>query len=230
MTDDVILADPLVLNDPHRLDVLYSLGLLDAPPQPALDRLTHLAARIMDSPIAALSLIDQDRQFYASYVGIDQSIAPTRELPLIYSCCQHVVGTGRPLIVGNAAKHPLLATNRAVTEYGLLSYLGMPLTIGGQTIGSFCVMGQTPRRWQDYEVDIMREMADTVTTTIELHTEYITLSSVETAVARSEQAASDYYANIVVMGITSQRMGDLIQDSARHIRKLTELVDRSRRL
>src|SRR5689334_10402821 len=100
MTDDVI-------RDPQRLAALRRLNILDTPVEPAFDRLTKLASKILKAPISMVSLIDADRQFMKSAVGLPESLAPSRELPLSHSLCKHTVETGRPLLVENAPEHPL---------------------------------------------------------------------------------------------------------------------------
>src|SRR4051794_40122536 len=85
--EDVLVA----LRDPARLAALRRLASLDAPLEEPLDRLTRLAARLLETPISFVSLVDESRQLVTScYDGVP---AEARELPLTHSVCRHVVAT-----------------------------------------------------------------------------------------------------------------------------------------
>ena len=79
--DDVLLA----VRDPVRLSTLRRLCLLDTPPEEALDRLGRLATRVLRAPVALVSLVDSDRQFFKSAVGLPEPWATLRETPLSHS-------------------------------------------------------------------------------------------------------------------------------------------------
>ncbi len=87
-----------VLHNPHRLAALNATGLLDGPANDAFDRLTALAARILDAPVALVSLVDSDRQVFASCLGLPEPWVSHRETPLSHSFCQHTLTTGAPLV------------------------------------------------------------------------------------------------------------------------------------
>ena len=110
-----------VLGDPARLAALERRGLLDSPPDEALDRLTRLAAGLLRAPVALVSLVDDHRQFFKSAVGLPEPWASRRETPLSYSFCQHVVATAAPLRVEDAPRHPLGRDNRTVAELGVVA-------------------------------------------------------------------------------------------------------------
>jgi GAF domain-containing protein len=92
----------------ERLDALRSTGLLDSPAEEAFDRLTRLAARLLRVPVALVSLVDEDRQFFKSCFGLPEPLATQRETPLSHSFCQHVVNLEDLLVAGDAREHPLL--------------------------------------------------------------------------------------------------------------------------
>ncbi len=155
-----------IIKDPARLEVLKKLLLLDSPSEAAFDRLTQLASKIIGAPVSLVTLIDADRQFYKSAVGIPEGM---RETPLSYSLCQYVVATGAPLIVEDTRENEMLKDNLAVTELNVIGYLGMPLTTSdGVGLGSFCVLDTKPRVWTDHGIEIVRELALAVMTEIEL--------------------------------------------------------------
>ena len=85
-----------------RLAILGATGLLDSPREEAYDRLTRLASLTLRAPIAMMTLVDADRQFFKSCIGLPEPWASRRESPLDYTLCQYVVSSRAPLIVGDA--------------------------------------------------------------------------------------------------------------------------------
>lgn len=154
-----------------RLAALRRTALLDTPSEPAFDRLTRLAARVLDVPVSLVSLVDEGRQFFKSAIGLPEPWASARETPLTHSFCKHVVATGEPLLIENSRVHPLVKHSGATTEIGVVSYAGMPLTTAdGHTLGSFCVIDTRPRVWSEEEIEILRDLADALVYKIELRT------------------------------------------------------------
>jgi GAF domain-containing protein len=161
-----------ILNNPARLEALRRYALLDTPTEEAFDRLTRLASKIADAPVSLISLLDADRQFVKSFVGVGDPISVTQELDLPYSLCKHMLVDHKPLIIEDARQNTTVSDNLAVTEMGVVGYLGMPLlTSTGHNIGSFCVIDTKPRQWSDRQIEIMRELAVSVMTEIELRGE-----------------------------------------------------------
>lgn len=158
-----------VVQNPNRLAVLNYLELLDTPAEEAFDRLTRLASLIVGAPVSLVSLVDADRQFFKSFIGLPEPYASQRETPLSHSFCQHVVATNSPLIVEDARQHPVVLNNLAIRDLGVIAYLGIPLqTTDGYGLGSFCVIDSKPRVWQPHEIEIVRELALSVMVEIEL--------------------------------------------------------------
>ena len=151
------------VQSPDRVGELLRLGLLDTPPEAPIDRLTRLAARLLDAPVALVSLVDDHRQFFKSAFGLPQPWASIRETPLSHSFCQHVVASAEPLIVEDAREHPLVRDNPAVTELKVVAYLGIPLIMpNGASLGSFCVIDSKPRKWTTADQLTMTELAASV--------------------------------------------------------------------
>ena len=167
MTEEELLK---ALRNSERLTVLQALELLDTSAEEAFDRLTRLAGKLTGSPISLVSLVDADRQYFKSIFGqMPDSILASREIPLSHSICKHVVATGEPLIVTDARQNEMLNGNLAISELGVLGYLGMPLeTKDGQQVGSFCVIDIKPREWSDEQINIIRELAESVMVEIDL--------------------------------------------------------------
>jgi len=156
------------LRDPARLAALRDLELLDTPDEAALDRLTRLAARLLGTPTAFVSLVDAERQVYKSRV-LPPTLGAIRELPLAYSFCRHTLDTRRPLILDDVRGHPLVGDNPAIAELGAVAYAGIPLlTATGHALGTLCVVDTRPRAWTAEEVGTLTDLAAAVLTEIEL--------------------------------------------------------------
>jgi PAS domain S-box-containing protein len=157
------------LAEPSRLEALRLTGLMDSLPEPSFDRLTRMTSRLLRAPVVLVSLVDDRRQFFKSAVGLPEPWATTRQTPLSHSFCQHVVITGRPLIIHDARSDARVAGNRAIPDLGVIAYLGIPLmTIEGEVLGSFCAIDGEPRDWAVDEVETMTDLAASVATEIEL--------------------------------------------------------------
>jgi PAS domain S-box-containing protein len=157
------------LNDEFRLAALRHTGLLDSPTEESFDRLTRLAVQLFSAPVALVSVVDEGRQFFKSCVGVSEPLATSRQTPLSHSFCQHVVNTAEPLIVEDARQHPLVWDNLAISDFGVIAYAGIPLiTSEGHVLGSFCVLGYEPRQWKEQEISILKDLAASVMTEIEL--------------------------------------------------------------
>src|SRR5437773_74274 len=89
----------------ERLQALHRTALLDTPPEPEFDRLTRLAADILRAPVALVTLLDADRQFFKSQVGLPEPLASQRETP-VWRALTHEVATGEPLVVADARLDP----------------------------------------------------------------------------------------------------------------------------
>ncbi len=148
------------LADEDRLAALRRTALLDRPSDPALDRIARLAQRLLRAPVALVSLIDRDRQFMTSCIGLPEPWASRRELPLSHSICQHAVVSREALVVGDARDHPELRDSLAITELGAVAYAGVPLVVeGGHALGTLCVADAEPRVWSGEDVATLRDLA-----------------------------------------------------------------------
>ena len=141
-----------------RLGVLRRLGLMDAPPHEAFDRLTRLATQMTGAPMGVAVLVDHDRQFFVSQVGLPEPAASERGTPVDDSDRQHVVGRAAPLIVQDARVDELMRDNLAAQGLGL-AYAGVPLVVEGECVGSFCLMDSQPRAWSEDELGVLRDFA-----------------------------------------------------------------------
>jgi hypothetical protein len=157
---DFTEAPRAVLRDPPRLEDLDATGLLDTAPEASFDRLTRLAAKLLGTPVALMSLVDRDRQFFKSQVGLGQPYAKQRQTRLSHSFCQWVVSGREALVVPDANEHPVLKSNLAIRDMGVVAYAGVPLEgRTGQAIGSFCAIDSKPREWSEDDLATLRDLA-----------------------------------------------------------------------
>ena len=128
--------------EPERLQALYNYDVLDSPPEPSFDRLTALAARLFDAPIALVSLVERDRQWFKSAHGLCAAETSTS-----VSFCKYTLGGDRVLVVPDATADPRFADNELVTcAPNIRFYAGAPLiTPDGYNLGSLCVIDHKPR-------------------------------------------------------------------------------------
>jgi signal transduction histidine kinase len=187
------VARPLA--DPARLAALRETALLDSPAEGSFDRLTRLAARLLRAPIALVSLVDAERQFFKSCVGLPATVAAARETPLSHSFCRHAVERAQPLVIDDARVHPLVSGNAALRDLDVIAYAGIPLkTADGIVLGSFCVIDHVPRRWTVDDLSTLSDLAASVMTEIELRTALRAAESARAEAARATRAKDDFLA------------------------------------
>lgn len=174
-----------------RLHALRREAVLDTPEEPAFDRLTKLAARFLEAPVALVSFVDQDRQWFKSALGLPEPYATLRQTPLSHSFCKAVVVTRSVLLIEDARLDPRVAGNLAIRDLGVIAYLGIPLVgESGHVLGSFCVIDGKPRQWTEEQVATMQELAAVVMTELRLR-ELLRQQEVEQVELRKAKAAAE---------------------------------------
>ncbi len=159
----VKLAPAEIVLDPERLAALENTDLLDCPAEESFDRLTELAAKLLNVPTALMSLVDKDRQFFMGQYGLGEPWSSERQTPITHSFCQWVVAEDANLIVEDASKHPVLRHNGAFTEIGVVAYAGTPLVADpNQLIGSFCALDSKPRVWSEWDIATLEDLAKVI--------------------------------------------------------------------
>jgi GAF domain-containing protein len=162
--------EPSAVHAPARLRELRDTRLLDSPAEESFDRLTRLTSTVLNVPIALVSLVEDDRQFFKSCLGLPQPWARQRQTPLSHSFCQHVVESGEPLVISDAREHPVLRDNPAIRDIGVIAYMGAPLiTPTGSVLGTLCAIDHQPRHWTPEQVEILSNLAGSVLSEIQLH-------------------------------------------------------------
>lgn len=158
--------DLSVLNDPVRVAAVERL-IAAGPSTRYLQRLTALAARLLDSRCAQVSLLGADDQLVAAASGSPWDEGAPRT-PASESMCSVTVAIGRPFVVEDAAGHPWVYDLPPVTSGKVSAYLGVVLTdAAGQVLGSLCVFGSEPRGWADSDCEILATVADAVAEELE---------------------------------------------------------------
>jgi len=162
-------TDTAVAVNAERLQALRDTGLLDSPAEPAFDRLTALAAEVLHTPVALISLVDNRRQFFKSAHGLAEPWASRRETPLSHSFCKQVVASEHLLAVEDAPHDARVQGNLAIPELGVQAYLGVPLaTSEGHVLGSFCVIDTHARKWSEKDIELLTDLSASVMAEIEL--------------------------------------------------------------
>jgi len=157
------------VGDGQRLEALEATGLLDSDVSPSFDRLARLASHVLHAPVALVSLVDADRQFFKSCLGLPEPWASERGSPLTHSFCQHAVASREPLLVSDAREHPVLRDNLAIRDIGVIAYAGIPLIDeGGHALGTLCVIDSQPRHWTSHQIELLSDIAASVVTEISL--------------------------------------------------------------
>ncbi|GGM21034.1 sensor histidine kinase [Pseudomonas asuensis] len=156
-----------LVRDANRLSALYKTQLLDTPAEEGFDRLTTMAARLLDVPMAFISLVDDQRAFVKSHYGLPKPLANDWAHPS-YVMGQCVLAKGGPLIIDDAAQHPVAASlSKFLPAMG--AFLGVPLKDdSGELLGYFAVADYRPRLWYPRDLDLLSELTHSATREIRL--------------------------------------------------------------
>lgn len=155
-----MIPAPIPENESARLAELRRLALLDSEQERRFDRLTEIAARAFDVPIALISLIDENRQWIKSCIGTD-----IRETDRSISFCGHTIVEGKELIIPDAALDFRFRDNPLVLGGPRIRfYAGYPLSSGKDNlmVGTLCLVDTRPRIFRDKDIRLLREMAGLV--------------------------------------------------------------------
>ncbi|MEB3246469.1 MAG: GAF domain-containing protein, partial [Synechococcus sp.] len=149
-------AAPKPSNEKDRLRALSEYRILGTKPEESFDNITSMAAMICHAPIALISLVDEDRQWFKSRVGCDQ-LETERDV----SFCAHSILSAKPLIVEDALFDKRFSDNPLVhKDPHIRLYAGFPLsTPSQQRIGTLCVIDRIPKSLTSVQVQVMQRLA-----------------------------------------------------------------------
>jgi GAF domain-containing protein len=174
---------PIPENEAQRLAELKEFEVLDTEAEKVFDDLTRLATYICKTPIALITLLDSDRQWFKSKVGITAT-ETSRDIAF----CSHAIMQTDTFIVRNALEDDLFKTNPLVTaDPNIRFYAGSPLTTSkGYKLGTLCVIDKVPRDLSAGQLAALKALSFQVTTQLELRREVARLTR-ELAAARDQR-------------------------------------------
>jgi GAF domain-containing protein len=156
------------LDDTARLREIADLRLNDSDVDEIFSEITGEAAAYFGLPVALVSIVLDQAQYFLGSHGLDGWMATTRGTPAEWSFCQHVVRNRAPFVVDDAQNHPLMQDSPLVRMEGIRCYAGVPLvTSTGHVIGSFCVQGPEARSFTEDDLAQLQRYAEQVMTRIE---------------------------------------------------------------
>ncbi len=159
------MIDAKLHDEPGRLAALGRYEVLDTPREAPFERITGLVRAVLNVPISTLSLIDADRQWYKSCIGIESS-----DLPREFSFCTHTIQAREPLHVPDTLQDARFSQYPTVTgEPHIRSYLGVPLASpDGYNLGALCALDVRPREYNNGQIDVLKSFAALAVDELEL--------------------------------------------------------------
>jgi signal transduction histidine kinase len=181
---------PLPADEDERLAELRSYDILDTATEDLYRNLVDLAAHVCDAPMAAVSLIDEHRQWFKAKRGLDYREAPRDE-----AFCAHAIPQPEELLeVPDTREDERFADNPVVVgEPGIRFYAGAPLTTeGGQALGTICILDEEPRRLDERQRRTLEALSDLVVTTLELRQQARSFQRTAGELARSDEVLEEF--------------------------------------
>jgi signal transduction histidine kinase len=173
-----MVVPPLPANEPARLAALERYDILDTEREQAYDDFARLAAHICDTPIALISLIDHDRQWFKARLGMDIDETPREQ-----AFCAHAIVDNATLVVGDALRDPRFEKNPLVTgDPRIRFYAGAPIVTGdGQGLGTLCVIDRVPRELSPAQRQALEALSRQLMAHLELRRALVALGEADQA-------------------------------------------------
>lgn len=168
------MSYPVPKNEMDRLRALRSYKILDTKPEERFDELTELAAIICGVPISLMTLIDAERQWFKSKVGLE-----IQETPRAQAFCTHAIMQPEMFVVPDASKDDRFAANPLVTgDLHIRFYAGAPLvSADGHLLGTMCVIDRQPRELSDEQLRALRILSRQVVDHMEMRSNLLELKA-----------------------------------------------------
>jgi GAF domain-containing protein len=158
-----------VVRRPSRLRALAALEANAESSAEALDRITRLACRSLDVPVALINLVDADRQHIMGCASMPEPWSSLGELPLTHGFCPFALGADEAFTIADTREEPEICDNPAVRELGVRAYAGVPLrAAGGEPVGTLCAVDLDPHPWSRDELAVMGDLAASATAELQL--------------------------------------------------------------
>ncbi len=176
---------PVPAGEAERLDALGRYAILDTPPERDFDELVSLASQICRTPIAAISLIDADRQWFKAKVGLTAT-----QTPRAIAFCAHAIVQPDLFVVRDAMADPRFSGNPLVTADPYIRfYAGMPLIASnGHALGTLCVIDRVPRELTQEQAEALRALSRQVVSQLELRRTRTDLAQTTTESKTAQEA------------------------------------------
>jgi PAS domain S-box-containing protein len=159
------------IGDPDRLHAVTASGLVASTPEPAFDRLAELAATVLRTPWAFVTVVDAEHSFWKACTGVGDLTPQERRNRVEESFCQYVIGTEDVFVVDDARRDPRTADNVSVAAMGVVAWAGAPIrSPEGEVLGTVCVVDSTERRWAETDTEILVALAALAADEIRLRT------------------------------------------------------------
>jgi two-component system, sensor histidine kinase len=196
---DEIRPYPIATNESQRLQALHRYSVLDTPSEAAFDRLTALAASLLNVPVAQVTLIDDDRQWFKASYGL-----PRGETPRVLSFCSHAILESEVFEVGDATSDARFKKNALVTgEPFIRAYVGAPITTrDGFKLGTVCAIDTKPRIFTAEQRDALQHLAAMAADELELRRVGMELRD-SLARLRKTEAQRDDLAHMIIHDLRS---------------------------
>ncbi|MEH1968729.1 response regulator [Nostoc sp.] len=225
---------PLPDNETQRIESLLQYKILDTRSEAAFDDLTRLASYICGTPIALISLIDTNRQWFKSKVGLD-----ALETPRNVAFCAHAIMQPEVFVVPDATEDERFATNPLVTsDPNVRFYAGVPLTNPeGYALGTLCVIDHVPRNLSSEQVEALRILGRQVIKQLEMRRTLASLVLASDTRKQAQKGRKQFFKRVaggfglasvilVLIGVISYQNTRILIDTSNQVQKTQEKINK----